>query len=216
MGKASVKKRGDRPSKSQLKALARRRQQRQMLGYALGGIAVVALAGTLLFTGGGGGEGKASDPNQVEIVGQPRGALQQGETVPEFSAPGLRGGRVSWSDYAGKPTVLVIWAPWCPHCQVELPLLGKIAPDYPGVQIVTVATAIGDQPGPDPVQLMTDSDLDAPTAVDDGDETLMQGLGVEGFPTSYYVKADGTVMLMTSGETPEDQLRGLFEQVQQP
>jgi thiol-disulfide isomerase/thioredoxin len=152
----------------------------------------------------------------VKIAGQARGALQQGETVPEFSAPNLFGGRVSWSDYAGKPTVLVIWAPWCPHCQKELPLLGRIAPDYPGVQIVTVATAIGREPGPTPDQLMADSNLDSPTAVDDDNGTLMSGLGVEGFPTSYYVKADGTVMQMTSGETPEDQLRSLFEQVQQP
>lgn len=216
MGKASSKKKGDQPSKNQLKALARKRRQRRNIAYSLAGIGAAAIIGVLLTTGGGSGGGKASNPSQVEIASQSRGPLQQGETVPEFAAPNLFGGRVAWSDYAGKPTVLVIWAPWCSHCQKELPLLGRIAPDYPGVQIVTVATAIGAEPGPTPDQLMADSNLDAPTAVDDGDETLMKGLGVEGFPTSYYVTADGTVMTMTSGETAEDRLRALFEQVQQP
>lgn len=157
-----------------------------------------------------------SDPSEVQVSGEARGPLRPGEEVPEFSAPGIDGGRVTWSNYVGTPTVLVVWAPWCPHCQKELPLLGSVAPDFPGVQVVTVVSSIGDSPGPDAADLLQQSNLDVPTAVDTGDETILRTLGVEGFPTTYYVKADGTVMLMTSGETTEDRMRKLFEQVQQP
>lgn len=221
MGKASGKKRGDRPSKGQLKAIARRRQQRQVLAYALGGIAVVALAGVLLFTGGGGGgssgETKPSAAADVHVSSGPLPApLAEGDRVPDFSAPAIGGGTVSWSDYAGKPTVLSVWAPWCPHCQVELPRLGQISKEFPGVQVVTVATSLGDQPGPDATQFLKDNSLTFPTAIDTGDETLMKALGVQGFPTIYFVKADGTVMFQGEGEVSSDDLRQLFQAVQQP
>ncbi len=42
-----------------------------------------------------------------------------------FTVPLLQGGKVSLSDYAGKPLVLTFGASWCPHCQHEMPILRK-------------------------------------------------------------------------------------------
>jgi thiol-disulfide isomerase/thioredoxin len=58
--------------------------------------------------------------------------LAVGDTIPNWSAPGIRGGTVSWSQFDGSPTLLDIWTPWCPHCQADAPTLQRVAKDYPG------------------------------------------------------------------------------------
>lgn len=147
----------------------------------------------------------------MEFDGPSRTApLVAGEAVPHFSGRGLTGGRVGWSDVAGEPAVLVVWAPWCPHCQVELPVLGRVASEFPSVRVLTVVTAIGEKPGPDPLEFMEENGLTFPTVVDDGNRTILEGLGVTGFPTAFYVGSDGVVLHVTSGETNEQELRALF------
>ena len=134
--------------------------------------------------------------------------------MPAFSASGLDGGTVSWSDYEGAPTVLVIWASWCPHCQAELPILVPAAEAREGVGLVSVTTAVGQQPGPTPSEFLADEGLTLTTAVDDGAGTLMQGLGVSSFPTVYYVGTDGTVVNVTVGESSEAAIESNLDALQ--
>ncbi|MBI2237704.1 MAG: TlpA family protein disulfide reductase [Actinobacteria bacterium] len=201
-----------RPSKAEIRAAARRRAQRRNLAYALAAAAVVVLVAVLVTTTGTGGDGGTPAPaGQVEVsAGSHAGMLTVGEAIPDFSAPGLDGGRVTWSDYEGSPTVLAVWAAWCPHCQVELPVLDEVSKEFPAVRLVSVVTAIGRQPGPSPREYMRENGLSFPVAVDDADGTLARALGIEGFPTAYYVGSDGTVQQATSGETDRATLRDLF------
>lgn len=39
----------------------------------------------------------------------------------------------------GKPAVLWFWTPWCPTCQGEAPMVGRVAAAHPGVTFVGVA-----------------------------------------------------------------------------
>jgi len=133
--------------------------------------------------------------------------LAPGEAVPEFSAPGLAGGTVDWEAFANRPAVIAVWAPWCPHCQVELPILDRVMRDHPEVGFVTVVTAVGDRPGPTPEGYMRDEGLSFPVAVDDDRGTISDALGVPGFPLLYFVSSDGTVALAVSGEVDEAALR---------
>ena len=68
--------------------------------------------------------------------------------------------------------------------------------------MISVTTAIGQNPGPTPSGFLADEGLTLTTAVDDAAGTLAQGLGVTGFPTVYYVDATGTVVNVTVGESP--------------
>src|SRR5690554_4215113 len=52
-----------------------------------------------------------------------------GDKAPDFTLTGLDGKDVKLSTYAGKPTLLVFWVSWCPHCQAELPVLQKVYGD---------------------------------------------------------------------------------------
>jgi thiol-disulfide isomerase/thioredoxin len=172
---------------------------------------VVAVA---VVSGLGDGGGTASPPGTVTVEGTARTTLlEAGLPVPHFSAPSLDGGRFDWNTYLGGPVVLTVWAPWCPHCQAELPVLTQVASEFPGVHLVSVVSAIGDRPGPSPRGFMTDHGLSFPTAVDDRAKTLLTALGIDAFPSTYFVGADGTVMGAVQGETPPAVLRAAFRQL---
>ncbi|MBI3648075.1 MAG: TlpA family protein disulfide reductase [Actinobacteria bacterium] len=203
-----------RPSKAERRAAERRRAQRRMLAFALGGAALVGIAVAVVVAGRDASGPGPSAAGAVEI-GRASGAqLTAGELVPSFSAPALGGGRFEWSSYVGRPTVLAVWAPWCPHCQKELPSLSAAVAAHPGLQLVSVATAIGQEPGPSVQGYMAGEGLTFPVAIDDGADTIGQGLGVTGFPLVYYVGSDGRVMDVTVGEVPPGQLESLLTRLE--
>ncbi len=193
----------------------RRAQQRRTLAYTLGGLGLIAVVVLFVFVLMGGDDARTagagpSATGEVTVDGGARDAmLEAGEPVPSFSAPGLSGGTVSWSDYEGAPAVLAVWASWCPHCQVELPVLDRVMRDYPDVGFVTITTAIGDPPSPE--EYMQEQGLAFPVAVDDADGTLGAAFGIQAFPTIYFVNSDGTVAQGLTGEVDEGTLRGVIE-----
>jgi thiol-disulfide isomerase/thioredoxin len=202
---------------AEARAVARKRQeQRRTLAYVLGGVALIAVVvlAVLAFTGGdepAEGGVRPSAAGDVTTSGSPRASLLEiGEAVPDFSAPGIGGDNVGWSDFAGSPAVVSVWAPWCPHCQVELPLLSDVMQDFGDVEFLTVVTAIGDSPGPDAGEFLREHGITAPTAVDDAAGTLAQAFGIQGFPTLFFVNSDGTVAQALEGEVDAETLRAVI------
>jgi thiol-disulfide isomerase/thioredoxin/uncharacterized membrane protein YphA (DoxX/SURF4 family) len=151
---------------------------------------------------------QAADPSQVTVSGPGRVTpLPAGSTLPQFSAPGLYGGTVSSNSYLGVPTVLVVWAPWCPDCREQLPVLAQVASEFPGVRLVSIVTAAGEVPGPTPEQFMQSHHLSFSVALDSTDGRLADAFGAYAFPTVYYVGPDGTVSQVTVGAKPETAVR---------
>jgi peroxiredoxin len=208
------KQRSGRQTKAERRREQERRAARQRLVWIA--VAVVAVVGALLLSGGGqAGDGQTAAPADAVSIDRATGPqLEIGDQVPAFSAPDLDGGTVSWSDYQGSPTVLVVWASWCPHCQAELPVLVPATQAREGVELVSVTTAIGQNPGPTPSEFLADEGLTMTTAVDDDAGTLLQGLGVSSFPTVYYVNADGTVADVSIGESPEGAIEASLDELQ--
>jgi thiol-disulfide isomerase/thioredoxin len=173
---------------------------------ATAGVTILVVTGVVLTTDTG---TEAASADAVEIAASPRTQLlTTGETVPAFSAPALAGGdRIAWSDHVGTPTVLAIWAPWCPACQAELPVLDRVVKEHPGVRMLTIVTAIGDHPGPSPEEYLADHGLTFPVAVDDADGTLASGFGLANFPSVLFVDSTGTVVRSDVGVIPEDSVR---------
>jgi len=175
----------------------------------LGAIALAVVIIAVVFRDGG--TPAVSPAGSVSIDRASGPPIAVGDVVPGWAAPSLTGsGDVRWSDAAGRPTVLAVWAPWCPHCQAELPRLDAALEAYPSVGLVTVATAIGNQPGPTPQEYLDGGGLSFTVGVDDQADTIMTGLGVVSFPTTYYVAADGTVMDVTTGEVDPAQLDAIL------
>lgn len=188
---------------------AKRKRQILTVWAPIGLIALIVVVAISL-GGGGTGAGKVSSSSDVKVSGD---SLSKGdptgEMVPSFSAPGLDGKTVSWEP--GQPTVLTVWAAWCPHCQVELPVLEQVKDSYPGVETLSIVTAQGQQPGPTPEKFVADNDITIPVAVDDAGKKLMNAMGVEGFPTLYFINPDGTVRSKAGGEPSEEELNAAYQ-----
>ena len=194
---------------------AERRGRSSSAWIAIAAVVGVVVLAAMFFAGGDGGAGDGfspSAPGTVTVDRAPGPPLSAGEPVPDFEAPSLDGsGPIAWRDVEGGPTVLTIWAPWCPHCQVELPRLDAAVKERPDIELVSITTAYGAQPGPTPGEYMVEEGLSFPVAVDDEAQTLLQAFGVESFPTTYYVASDGTVVTSTTGEVPAAQLDAILD-----
>jgi thiol-disulfide isomerase/thioredoxin len=165
----------------------------------------------MVVAAGGDGSGKTAAATDVQVDGPARvKPLVVGAQVPDFSAPGLEGGRVSWTDALGKPTALVVWASWCPHCQRELPFYSRVAASFPTVKVLTVTTAIGLYPGPTPQEFVRGHGLQLAVAVDDSRNTIAWALGVRSYPTTYWVGPEGRVRGVLIGEVGEASIRESF------
>jgi thiol-disulfide isomerase/thioredoxin len=56
--------------------------------------------------------------------------------LPDMTLPTFEGGAVSLLDFEGKPTVVNLWATWCPPCQREMPVLQQAQIDHPELHFV--------------------------------------------------------------------------------
>lgn len=68
------------------------------------------------------------------------------EIAAPFAIPTLRGDTVRLADFAGKVTLVNLWATWCGPCLHELPDLGRLDRDFrdEGLAVVGVAHATSD------------------------------------------------------------------------
>jgi thiol-disulfide isomerase/thioredoxin len=58
--------------------------------------------------------------------------------MPALSLPALDGGTVALTSFVGKPTVVNLWATWCPPCRSEMPLLQQAQAAHREVSFVFV------------------------------------------------------------------------------
>lgn len=61
-----------------------------------------------------------------------------GKPLPPLSLVAADGTHVDLTRYAGKPTVVNLWATWCPPCRREMPLLQQAQVAHPDVNFVFV------------------------------------------------------------------------------
>jgi len=59
-----------------------------------------------------------------------------GQEMPALGFPSLEGQTVQLAEFKGKPTVVNLWATWCPPCVREMPVLQNAQANQPGVNFV--------------------------------------------------------------------------------
>jgi cytochrome c biogenesis protein CcmG/thiol:disulfide interchange protein DsbE len=138
-------------------------------------------------------------------------SLAVGQKAPEF-AVSTTGGPFSLAAAGGKPTLLEVFATWCPHCQREVPVLNDLYVTYRDrVNVVAVAgSPYGmDQSAPesqaDVVAFVDQFKVQYPVAFDPTLDVAHKYLGT-GFPTVVLIGSDGTVLAMRDGEIPRADL----------
>lgn len=130
-------------------------------------------------------------PNSV--VATPEATAEAPPTVPaelQFSATTIDGEPFSGESLAGKPAVLWFWAPWCPTCQREAPMVGQVSTTYPDVTFVGVA-GLADVPAMK--EFVEKYPVDAFTEIADTDGQVWTKFGVTQQPAYAFVTADGRV-----------------------
>ena len=109
-----------------------------------------------------------------------------GKPFPAFSLPSViePGKTITQADLLGKPSLVNVWATWCPSCRAEHPVLNKLAAS--GVTIHGVNYK--DQREPAQKWLR---DLHNPYQlnIEDAAGTLGLNLGVYGAPETFFIDA---------------------------
>lgn len=132
-------------------------------------------------------------------------AVGVGDKAPDFQLGSVDGkSTIKLTDYTSKPTVLVFWVSWCPHCRTELPVMQKIYTDLQskGLNVVGVTA---DQSAKDAMSAMTSSNVTFPVALGGTKEgqAVFNNYGIKGVPAVYVIDKDGTIKNVHSGEVDE-------------
>jgi thiol-disulfide isomerase/thioredoxin len=116
-----------------------------------------------------------------------------GKPVPvqlQFTAKTIDGQEFGGESLLGEPAVLWFWAPWCPTCQREAPMVGQIADANPAVTFVGVA-ALDEVPA---MQRFVDTyPLRGFAHLADTDGAVWAKFGVTQQPAYAFVGSDGSI-----------------------
>lgn len=135
-------------------------------------------------------------------AGEPaREYVKEGNAVPEFTVAGS-GGAVfrSPEDFAGKTTLLVFFATWCPQCRAELPEVDKVweafkEEDRYSVVAVSRGGASGKYEQSEDIlqEYWNANGLSMPWYLD-GDRDVFDKFASADIPRMYIVDGSGTVV----------------------
>ncbi len=138
-----------------------------------------------------------------------------GQLAPLFALTPLSGeGPSSSADLLGAPVVLSFWTTWCPYCLRQTPILVAGAQQFADSSVHFVGISVGEKPEavaayasqhaiPYPILLDSESQAAAAYAVD-------------GYPTTYFLDADGRIVARQIGALTEDQLIQYVKQLLVP
>jgi len=130
-----------------------------------------------------------------------------GRALPVVQAQAINGRPVSFSEYAGNGLVVNFWATWCPPCRREMPLLESVYQEFKkqGVVVLGIAT---DAEWKTVQEYLAKRGVNYPVwqnrlLAESGGataSTLSGRFGVVGFPTTFFIDAQGVVQSSYVGE----------------
>ena len=163
----------------------------------------------------GPGTGAVPDDSPVTVDGTALPMLPDsgsdpaaGSAMPTLSGTGLDGSAVT-IPATGRPAMIMFVAHWCPHCQVEVPVVQQSVDDGglpDGVDLVAVSTAVAPRrPNYPPGDWLEREGWTAPVLVD-GNDAAAEAAGLSAYPFFVGVDGQGEVVGRASGELTTDQL----------
>ena len=134
-------------------------------------------------------------------------AISIGSKAPSFKVTTIEGKSMGLADLMGKPSVIVFWATWCPHCRNELPTIQKLYGDLgsKGVNFIGISL---DTDTAAAKRLVNADKVAFPIAIVSPGCELARSYGITGIPTVFILDKDGIVKAMYAGEAGESTIRG--------
>ena len=121
-------------------------------------------------------------------------APQRAENALEFTVTDTDGNPVKLSDFTGKPVVVNFWATWCNPCTTELPEFEAAAKANPDIQFMMVNVTDGRDETPEKVMAFIEKHGYTFDVYYDHGLTVTNMLQLRGFPTTYFIDAQGVVV----------------------
>lgn len=168
------------------KRAAERRRRKQINTIGLVVVGLLIIAGIVWMLAGK----PATASTNVKVA-------QVGQAVGDFSLADINGNTVSLSDYAGQVVLINAWATWCPPCKAEMPDLNAYYQAHQDEGFVILAVNAGD-PASAAAAFAEQKGLAFPVLLDPN-TALLTGLGIQSYPTSILVGADGVVKIIHMG-----------------
>ncbi len=141
------------------------------------------LAGTALFFVGTG-----------LLLIQPGG---QRQALPDLQLASLEGPAVRLRDFAGQPTVVNLWATWCPPCVREMPMLLAAQREHAGVHFVFINQG---EPGAQVTRWLQARQLPLDHVLLDERRQASAVFKQQGYPTTLFFNARGEMVASRLGE----------------
>jgi len=139
------------------------------------------------------------------------GPVAMNTPLPPLEGDSVSGGRVDFADLRGHVAVVNVWATWCAPCRAEQPGLARAADRYAdrGVRFL----GLNYQDNRAAARAWVD-EFDVPyESLFDEQGRYADDLGFPYLPDTYVVDADGTIRWAIYGETNEEELSGLIDEV---
>jgi thiol-disulfide isomerase/thioredoxin len=120
-----------------------------------------------------------------------------GGRLPALALEDLQGRQVALSAFHGKPTVVNLWATWCPPCRRELPALREAQAQRADVNFVFLDQG----ESPDKVRrFLAAQDLPLANVLLDLHGKAGEQLGTRALPTTFFFDAQGRLADVRVGE----------------
>ncbi len=126
--------------------------------------------------------------------------LKEGSKPPDFKLADLEGNQQQLSDYAGKAVVVNFWGTFCPPCVKEMPEFERQYLKWKDQGLIVLAINLSED------TLTVNNfvrrfDLHYPILRDMNRKTE-RSYGLKSYPTTFFIKPDGSIMeIMVGGMT---------------
>lgn len=122
--------------------------------------------------------------------------------APDFRLNDLMTGEeVVLSSLRGKIVFLNFWGEWCPYCRAEMPAMQELHEKLAGKDFAILGVNYGDEENV--AQAYMKDNKFTFQSVRDITGTVVQGYGIEGFPTTMLIGKDGNLIAAKVGPIPE-------------
>jgi thiol-disulfide isomerase/thioredoxin len=134
------------------------------------------------------------------------------QPMPALSLPALDGRSVALTVFVGKPTVVNLWASWCPPCRREMPLLQQAQAAHPELNFVFINQG---ETREDIVRYLQGQGLSLPQVLMDARRATAAAFHESALPTTFFFNAQGLLVSTRVGAlsraTLEDRLGAIQE-----
>jgi peroxiredoxin len=119
-----------------------------------------------------------------------------GKEMPDLKLTDITGKTINLKDYRGKNVMIVFWASWCQPCMQEVPHLITLREMNPEDKLAILAIS---NESPETVKKTAEERKMTYTVIAAGEELPKPFSEVKGIPTTFFIRPDGTLKLVTEG-----------------